>query len=80
MKARILSARSAPALEGQLEAFAGEPLTIRHVGYAIDPKGVHFALVLYSPGADRTDDVGTAAARFITDALVVSPPQLRQQK
>ncbi len=69
MKARILTAKSAPALEGQLEAFAGEPLTVRHVAYAIDPKGAHFALVLYTPGAERTDDVGSAAARFIADAL-----------
>ena len=79
MRARILSAKSAPALEGQLEAFTGEPLTVRHVAYAIDPKGSHFALVLYTPGADRQDDVGTAASRFITDALETGTPTPKEE-
>lgn len=74
MKARILAANPATDLEGQIEALAAEDVTVRHVAYAIDPKGSHFALVLYTPGADRQDDVGTAASRFITDALETGTP------
>ena len=81
MKARILSDRSAAALESRLDALAGEAsITIRHVGYSIDPEGRHHALVLFSPGADRRDDVHPAAATFIADALEVSAPQTRSQK
>jgi len=80
MKARILSDRSAAALEARLDAIAGEAsITIRHVGYAIDPQGRHHALVFFTPGADRSEDVLPAASRFIADALEVSAPQVRSQ-
>jgi hypothetical protein len=77
MKARILSDRSAAALESRLDALAGEAsITIRHVGYSIDPEGRHHALVLFTPGADRREDVSPAASRFIADALETgTPPQ-----
>lgn len=74
MKARILSAKTAAALEILVDELAGGAITVRNVGYAIDPKGMHHALVLFTMGADRRDDVGTAATRFIADALNLGAP------
>lgn len=74
MNARILSERSAAALESRLDALAGEAITIRHVGYSIDPDGLHHALVLFTVGADRREDVSPAAATFIADALSAGTP------
>ena len=81
MKARILSHKTTSGLEALVDELASGEITVRHVGYSIDPKGVHFALVLYTPGADREDDVRPAAARFIADALEtgVSEPQVRSK-
>lgn len=69
MKARILSAKTAAALEALVNELAGSAITVERVGYSIDPEGAHHALVLFTPGADRRTDVGSAASRFIADAL-----------
>jgi len=74
MKARILSRRTAPGLEAELGKLIGEAITVRHVGYSIDPKGMHFALVLYTEGAERADNAANAASRFIADALDAGTP------
>jgi len=35
---------------------------------------MHFALVLYTEGAERADNVANAASRFIADALDAGTP------
>jgi len=74
VKARILSAKTAAELEALVDKFGGEAITTKHVGYAIDPQGRHHALLLFTPGADRRDDVTPAASKFIADALESGTP------
>jgi len=74
MKARILSAKTPLGLVVEIDKLTDEDIAVRHVGYSIDPKGQHHALVLFTPGADRREDVGPAASRFIADALDPGTP------
>jgi hypothetical protein len=77
VNARILTAKSAPALEQLLRSTDGD---VAHIGYAIDSKtGLHHALVVFHD--ETTAQRGTvsgAADRFIHEALDAGTPRSKE--